>query len=111
MSISNLEQFPVVAEQFRPPPLRAVGLVEEASDFKIDLLANPPDEALLIGADFNKLLAAEIIPWRRFGQRLVYVTGKQEIDAPQLPDGIRYVNFVAADPDLIRQYIDKRLTS
>jgi cellulose synthase/poly-beta-1,6-N-acetylglucosamine synthase-like glycosyltransferase len=77
--------------------------------FQIDLLATPPDETLLDGEDLNKLLTTEVIPWRRFGQRLVYVTGKTGIEPPQRPDGIKHVNFIAADPELIQRYITKHL--
>ncbi len=100
-------QFPAEADANSAPPLSAAG----TSCFQIDLRTTPPDETLLIGANINDLLAAEIIPWRRFGQRLVYVTARSEIDPPPVLDGIRHVNFVSADPELIRQYIGKHLTS
>ncbi len=111
MSLTNLHQILVEPDLKRPPPLSAISLRVDVGDLQIDLRATPPDETLLIGEDLNKLLAAEIIPWRRFGQRLVYVVGKAEINAPQPPDGIRHVNFLAADPALIRQYITKHITT
>jgi cellulose synthase/poly-beta-1,6-N-acetylglucosamine synthase-like glycosyltransferase len=87
-----------------------VSLVTDNDNFRIDLKATPPDDTLLADEDLNKLLTAEVVPWRRFGQRMVYVTGKAEIHAPELPEGIKYTNFVAADPEHIRQYITKHLT-
>ena len=111
MSITNLHRVPVEPDIKRPPPLPVVNLVSDMDSFQIDLLATPPDETLLDGEDLTNLLTTEVIPWRRFGQRLVYVIGKTEVDAPQRPDGIKYVNFVAANPELIRQYITKHLSA
>ena len=99
MPITNLHQFPVEPDLKRPPPLPAVSHVTDNDSFQIDLQATPPDETLLSVEDLNELLTTEVIPWRRFGKRLVYVTGKTEFDAPQLPNGIDHVNFVAADPE------------
>ena len=110
MPITNLHQPPVEPNIKQPPPLPVVSLVTYNGNFQIDLKATPPDETLLVGEDLSKLLTTQVIPWRRFGQRMVYVTGKPEIDTPERPDGIRHVNFVAADPDLIRQYLTKHLT-
>lgn len=103
MSITNLNKFPVE----RPPPLSAVNLV--AGDFQIDLLKTPPDETLLIGLNAAKLLADVCVPWRKFGKRLVYVAGKTEFKETVPPEGISHVNYLSADPKLIRQYITKYL--
>ncbi|OUS08630.1 hypothetical protein A9Q96_04130 [Rhodobacterales bacterium 52_120_T64] len=110
MSTINLHRFPVEPEIIRLPPLAVANRIANPNSFKIDLRITPPDETLLAGADLNNLLAAEIIPWRRFGQRLVYVTGKLEFDIPRKPEGIRYVSFVSADPQFIQQYLTKHLT-
>lgn len=107
MPTTNLHQLPVEPKLRGPLPFPDAGIIVDSGSYQIDLLAAPPDETLLDGADFSKLLASETIPWRRFGQRLVYVTGKLEVDAPQMPDGISHVNFLAADPALIRQYINE----
>ena len=110
MPIINLHHSPVEPDVKRPPPLPAVSLVTDNDNFQIDLNATPPDNTLLAGEDLDKLLTTQVIPWRRFGQRLVYATGKAEVIAPKLPEGIRHANFVAADPELIRQYITANLT-
>ncbi len=111
MSISNLHQFPAESDLIRPPALPVVGAVADAGNFHIDLRTAPPDETLLTDADLNDLRSMEIIPWRRFGQRLVYVNGKRVTDTPRLPDGIEHVNFLSADPTLIRQYINEHITA
>jgi len=109
--ITNLRKFPIESDISRSPLPPAINVVASAGVFQIDLLAAPPDETLLNGSDLNKLLTMEIIPWRRFGQRLVYVTGKREFDAPKPPIGVRYINFLSADPELIQKFINKHLTA
>jgi len=109
--ITHLHQLPVEIDLNRQRPLPVVNLASGAGSFQIDLLTSPPDETLLIGENLNDLLTAEIVPWRRFGHRLVYVTGKPVNAEPQVSDGIKYVNFITANPELVRQYINEHITA
>ena len=102
MSVSNLHQISVEQDLQSPSALPAARLTSKTTRFQIDLQKPPPDETLLDCEDLTKLLADGVAPWRRFGERLVYVTGGAEIVAPRLPDGIRHVNYVSSEPELIK---------
>ena len=111
MSIVNLRQIPVEPDLKKPRPLLVDSLGAERGKFLIDLEATPPDETLLDGEDLSRLRSEELVPWRRFGTRMVYATGNDGSGLAQIPHGIQHVNFVPADPELIQQYLIKHSTA
>ena len=79
----------------------------EHPTYQIDLLETPADETLMDWFDADQLLELEIIPWRKFGRRMVYVVGSIETAIiPKSPDGVLITSLVSADPKLIRQYLE-----
>lgn len=71
----------------------------------------PPDESLLDFYDINLLLELNIVPWRKFGTRMIFVTGNVEVDkALKSPDGITHTNYLPADIKHVREYIKNYLT-
>ena len=72
----------------------------------IDLSEFPIDDSLLDWFDVEQLIKLEILPWRKFGNRLVYVTGDTEIVTPPYPfEGVANIDFILADPILIRKFL------
>ena len=107
----NLHQFTDEGGKTKPLSTQ-VGLNTESTTqtYQIDLLDTPADETLLEYFDVNQLLALEIIPWRKFGERLVYATGSVTIEkAPPAPKGVSHTNFVTAEPERIRNSLERHL--
>lgn len=112
MLINNSLPSPDPPRPQRPSSIAAEIYEENVNTrpYIIDLSKTPPDETLLRGADVNELLTNTIIPWRRFGKRMVYACGTPATDfTPRLPDGVTYINHVSADPTLIGNGLNKQL--
>jgi len=41
-------------------------------EFQLDLIKYPPDTSLFSGVDMHSLVRTKVVPWRRFGERLIY---------------------------------------
>lgn len=112
MPTRNLHQYSGETGNKKPISFQRVSADSEFEHpiYQIDLLETPADETLLDWFDADKLLGLNIIPWRKFGQRMVYLTGSIEAaNTPKPPDGVMFTNLVSADPKLIRQYLESHM--
>lgn len=97
----------------KSPSIRCAGPAStpKTAVYHINLLEMPPDDSLLDFYDINQLLELDIVPWRKFGTRMIYVSGNVSGEWKLRPsDGITHTNYLPADTEHIREYIKNFLT-
>lgn len=82
MSTSNPNIFANDGDDATSPSIRCADPASTPKTivYQINLLEMPPDESLLDFYDINLLLELNIVPWRKFGTRMIFVTGNVEVD-------------------------------